>query len=106
MTAIGASSSLPPISAKVRFLNPEPALSSGGGNWPSCWRDPPKVGCIKSGQIEIAGRDRIDEFRFLWRDRQYPEMRPHRNSHASQNAVIFLEQRMVDRNAGIIDRRM
>jgi hypothetical protein len=36
MTADGASRPLPRIPAIVSFLNPQRALSVGGGNWSSC----------------------------------------------------------------------
>src|SRR5262249_8904134 len=52
---------------------------------------------------EIAWRDRIDDIRFLRRHPHHAKMRPDRNAHVLQDIVVFLDARVINRHARIID---
>ena len=61
--------------------------------------DPPIVDVA----AEIAGRDRIDKLRLFWDHRDESEMRADRDAYALKDAMVFLDQRVVNRHPGVVD---
>src|SRR5262249_15404137 len=55
---------------------------------------------------EIARRNGIDDVGFLWCQADDPEMGPDRDADVFQDAVVLLNNRMVDRHTRIIDGLM
>src|SRR3569833_1039380 len=51
----------------------------------------------------IARRNRVDDISFLGRQADHAEVRTYRNAHILQDAMVFLDRRVIDRNAGIVD---